>query len=101
MYILQIKIDVTPSNQREFEHAVSHILTLMPHSEQIKWEISKEMCRPNMFTYSVEWETEEQMQQHFQHEDFRTLMGAMKALGSIKNARIVTSDSVRDFPLDD
>ena len=101
MHILKIEIDVSPPKQKEFEHAVSHMLFSPPHPDQMKCEISKEMCRPNTFIYTEEWENEEQMRQHFQHEDFRSLMGAMKALGTITDARIISSKSVKDFPLND
>lgn len=99
MHILKIEINVAPPKQIEFEHAVSNMLSSPPHADQVKCDISKEMCRPNTFIYTEEWEVEDLMRQHFQHEDFRTLMGAMKALGTITDARIITSDSVEDFPL--
>ena len=101
MHILKIQIDVPLLKQIEFEHAVSQMLSSPSQPNKMKCEISKEMRRPNTFIYTEEWEADELMQHHFNHEDFRTLIGAMKTLGTISDARIISSDSVQDFSLND
>ena len=99
MHILQIKIDVSPRKKGEFEHAISQMLAPQ-QSEHSKCTMSLDIQEPNMFIYTEEWEAENPMRDHFKDEDFRSLLGAMKALGTIKDAKVITSNSIKDFKFD-
>jgi len=100
MYMLRISVSVAPTKRYEFEHAVHDLLNATSnYCGRKSRAMSRDVLDQNLFWYHENWESQEAMTAYFEEVGFRQLLGAMKVLGEIRVAEIITSQEVRNFEL--
>jgi len=55
----------------------------------VECHVYEDLKRPDEFLWLQWWQSEQELQRHLSSADFRTLLGAIKVLGSLVSARIV------------
>jgi quinol monooxygenase YgiN len=91
MIILRIRVEVLPDKRKEFEQAAQWLIDSQPKEEgNILKSISQDLCKPNTFYYLEEWDSRKNLKAHFQSDKFRALLGGMKVLGEITEAKIIS-----------
>ena len=93
-----ICVRIPAHKKREFELAMSDLID----SEQtvqgrLSRSISRDMQDEGVFWYTESWEDHSAMELHLASTDFHALLGAMKVLGEIREAQVITSDHVERF----
>jgi quinol monooxygenase YgiN len=96
MELLKITTIIHKDKMVEFGQAVDYIM----HSDKIGHGcLSRGMYRQyqsdNTLLYLEEWKTSEELQNHISSNLFKSLLGAMKVLGDVTTAEIVSSRSVK------
>ncbi len=51
--------------------------------------VFEDLSRPDVFLWLQWWRSEQQLEEHLRSVAFRTLLGAIKVLGTLESARIV------------
>jgi quinol monooxygenase YgiN len=88
--VLKIQVEILPHKQYEFEQAIQGILQTQPKkTDNTFGKIYKDFFNPNLFCYVEEWDSNEKLQFHLESDDFHALLGCMKVLGEIMEARII------------
>ena len=96
MIILKIESKIKVNKIKEFEQAIE------------EFEIAQNLVTPgyrrNLFRnwkdsgdvlYTEEWQSEVKFKLHLQTNSFKALLGAMKLLGEIQTAQVVTSSKIQ------
>ena len=100
MILLQICTEIKPHKRREFEHAASMMMQWQEQTDAcVSAALSQRLDKENIYNYMEEWQNRTALDQHMVSDDFRALLGAMKVLGEIRDARIVTTDDVEPLKL--
>ena len=60
-------------------------------------QIASDIKDPGLIYYSEEWEYRERLQSYLKCEAFKGLIGAMKVLGDIQYATVISSNRVEDI----
>jgi quinol monooxygenase YgiN len=55
----------------------------------LECRVYEDLGRPNVFLWLQWWTSEREIQDHLASVEFRTLLGAVKVLGSLESTRIV------------
>jgi hypothetical protein len=101
MLYIKISFEVRPDKKKEFEQAVPWLVQADEAcKEDIKQKILQDSSNSDGYVYMGECETRENLESHIRSERFRALWGGMKLLGSITEAKILTSDTVEDLELE-
>jgi len=101
MILLLISAEIKPHRRLEFEQAAGMILEGQDYPKEcLTFALNQQLDQQNRYSYTEEWQSREALDSHLQCDDFRALLGAMKVLGEIRNARIITSESVESMPTD-
>jgi quinol monooxygenase YgiN len=98
MELLKITTNIHEDKMVEFGQAVDYIM----HSNKIghgclSRGIYREFHGDNILLYMEEWKTSEQLKNHISSDLFKSLLGAMKVLGDVTTAEIVSSRSVQNL----
>lgn len=100
MILVKICVEILPDKRKEFEQAVQWLVK--SHTEE-KGGISKSIYREiedsNRFYYLEEWDNLQNFEAHFQSDAFRALIGGMKTLGKIINAKKVSGVQEEDLDI--
>ena len=100
MIQLQICAEIKPHKRREFEQAAGMMLQWQEQTDAcVRVGLSQQLDRQNIYNYAEEWQSRKALDQHMVSDDFRALLGAMKVLGEIRDARIITSDDVEPLKM--
>jgi quinol monooxygenase YgiN len=70
----------------------------------LECRVYEDLGRPNVFLWLEWWKSERELRQHLASAEFRTLLGAIKVLGSLVATRVVElqdSTSIMDALLGD
>ena len=98
MVILKISTTIHVDKMVEFEQAVDYILQSDKNSrESIYRGMYRDWQNDNALMYLEEWETNEELQKHISSDLFKSLLGAMKVLGDVTSAEIISSQSVQQL----
>jgi quinol monooxygenase YgiN len=98
MVILKIATTIHVDKMVEFEQAVDYILQSDKTSrESIYRGMYRDWQRNNALMYLEEWKTNEELQKHISSDLFKSLLGAMKVLGDVTSAEIISSQSVQQL----
>jgi len=91
MIVVKIRVEVLPDKKQEFEQAARWLIDSQPKEEgNILKSIYQDLCNPNTFYYLEEWDSRKNLKAHFQSDKFRALLGGMKVLGEIVEAKIIS-----------
>ncbi|MFC2164563.1 antibiotic biosynthesis monooxygenase [Acidobacteriota bacterium] len=100
MVYLIISMDILPEKNLEFEQAVQWLVRL---EDEVKGKfrqlISREIGYPEKAFYIGEWDSRKNLDAHIQTDRFRALLGGMKFLGKINEAKIITPSKVEELRL--
>ena len=98
MVILKISTTIHVDKMVEFEQAVDNILQSDKTSrESVYRGMYRDWQNDNALMYLEEWKTNEELQKHISSDLFKSLLGAMKVLGDVTSAEIITSQSVNQL----
>ena len=98
MIQLQISVEINPHKRLEFEQAACMMLEGKSISQRwLSYALYQQLEHHNLYYYTEEWQSRKALDSHMASDDFHALLGAMKVLGKILEARIVTSDRVETF----
>ncbi len=95
MYGLEIMIQIRPDKQEEFVQAVDELRPGAPVVGDDPAEVSGLFHRTgaeDRFLWLERWETLGGLSDRLASDSFRALLGAIRVLGELKEARVVTSD---------
>lgn len=93
MFSLKIIVYVPSYKQIEFENAIKELVnSITPDKSILNKGITKDLNKDHVYCYEEEWNSREKMERHFQTDEFQTIIGAMKVLGEIIDARIIYSN---------
>jgi len=100
MILLQILAEIKSDKRREFEQAVGMMLKWQQQTEGcLSVNLSQRLDKQNIYNYMEEWQDRKALDQHMVSDDFRALLGAMKVLGEIRDARIITSEEIEPLKM--
>ena len=93
-------MDILPDKDLEFEQAAQWLVRMEDEVEgKFRQLISREIGYPEKTFYIGEWDSRKNLDAYIQTDRFRALLGGMKLLGRITEAKIVTSSKVEDLRL--
>ena len=93
MFTLKIIVNVSPYKKLEFENAVTELISkIKVGTNNLSNGIKKDLKDETIYYFEEIWKSKEKMEEHFQSEIFQTIIGAMKVLGEIISAKIITSE---------
>jgi quinol monooxygenase YgiN len=93
-------MDILPDKNLEFDQAVQWLVRMEDEVEgKFRQLISREIGYPEKAFYIGEWDSRKNLDAHIQTDRFRALLGGMKFLGKIIEAKIITSSEVEDLRL--
>ena len=96
MHILSLCVKVRSRNLGEFEQALPGLLDATSVAPgRISRSLTKDMLEPCFFWYREEWKNIGAMELYARGAGFRKLLGAMKVLGDICEASVVSSDHLK------
>jgi len=89
MYLLRLKVRIQDEKRNEFEKSMRDLM-----KEQVKYAgIHPSLYRSTddnqVFYYQEEWNSRVKLDKHIVSEQFRVLMGCIKALGVIEQSEIL------------
>jgi quinol monooxygenase YgiN len=91
MIVVKIRVEVLPDKKQEFEQAAQWLIESQPKEEgNILKAIYQDLCKPNSYYYLEEWNSRKSFKAHFQSDGLRALLGGMKVLGKITEAKIIS-----------
>ena len=95
---LEIRIDIEPEKRQEFLSTVRALIEAKREGAEgcVSREIFERDGDPNSFMWTEEWSERDLLDRHLETRDFRTLLGAVRVLGHMRDMRITTVESVRD-----
>ncbi len=100
MVFLIICMEILPDKNLEFEQAAQWLIRSEGEADgKVRQLISKEMGHPEKAFYLGEWDSRKSLDAHIQTDRFRALLGGMKFLGKITEAKIITPSKVEDLRL--
>lgn len=100
MVYLIICMDILPEKHLEFEQAAQWLVRVEDEVEgKFRQMISKEIGYPDKAFYLGEWDSRKNLDSYIQTDRFRALLGGMKFLGKITEAKIITPSKVEDLRL--
>lgn len=98
MLLLRICVRIASHKRREFELATRDFLQSEGSLKgRISQSFSSDMQEDGIFWYTESWEDQSAMESHLGSTGFRALLGAMKVLGEVREAQVITSDHVERF----
>ncbi len=59
--------------------------------------IKKDLTDDTIYYFEEIWKSKKKMEEHFQSEIFQTIIGAMRVLGEIISAKIITSENEEEI----
>ena len=99
MVFLIIETTIQADKMLEFEQAIDYIMqTDKINQGCLKRGMYHEYQGANHLLYLEEWKTGEELQKHISSDLFKSLLGAMKVLGEVTTAQIISSRTV--YPLE-
>lgn len=100
MHLLSIIVEIQPHKALEFQQATSDLVRedRTPPACLFR-SMARDSRGENLFCYTEAWEDTEEMSRHFESSRFRSLLGAMKVLGEIREAIIVQDGEARDLKM--
>ncbi|KPK28940.1 MAG: hypothetical protein AMJ61_00060 [Desulfobacterales bacterium SG8_35_2] len=91
MIVVKIRVAVHPDKRKEFEQAAQWLIDSQPKEEgNVLKSIHQDLCDRNAFYYLEEWNSRKSFKAHFRSDEFRALLGGMKVLGEITEAKILS-----------
>lgn len=91
MIVVRILVEVLSHKRQEFEQAAQWLIESHPKEEgNILKSIYQDLYKPNSYYYLEEWDSREHFEAHFQSGNFRALLGGMKVLGEIIEAKLIS-----------
>ena len=91
MIVVKIRVEVLPDKRQEFEQAACWLIDSQSREEgNILKSIYQDLCTPNTYYYLEEWDSRKNLKAHFQSDNFRALLGGMKVLGEITEAKVIS-----------
>ena len=98
MHVLRICVDVSPYKQPEFHQAVRAIMGSWKRAGVAgSNSLSQDVERRTLYWYTEVWMKKGPMDQHFQSEQFRSLLGAFKSLGEVWEAKLMEVEHEEEF----
>lgn len=93
MFELKIKVKIDSNKQVEFEQTLQRMFDESYFkSIDFKCELVQVLRDKTNYFYTETWKSETKFNQHKNTDKFRALLGAMKVLGEIIDARIIYSN---------
>ena len=89
--IVRIIVRVEPTKRHEFEQSLNLLLHNGIHSNCHLSSPEVQSDGTRLYYYFEEWEKTEELDIHQQCDYFQTLIGAMKVLGTIEDAKIINT----------
>lgn len=98
MVFLKIETTIQADKMREFEQAVDYIMQSDKNNQgSLHRAVYREWQSNNVLLYLEEWITIEELQKHISGDRFKSLLGAMKVLGEVTTAQIISSRFVHSL----
>ena len=97
MHYIIINVQILDEKNKEFIQSVNELLKSIYSSQNIKSGIYQDVVDNTRYRYWEEWHSLEKMQNHLKSDNFRALLGGMKVLGKISEAKSIQADSITDI----
>jgi len=98
MFTLKIIVNVTPYKKLEFENAITELISkIKVNTNNLSNGIKKDLTDDTIYYFEGIWKSKKKMEEHFQSEIFQTIIGAMRVLGEIISAKIITSKNEEEI----
>lgn len=93
---LEILIDIAPSKRREFLLTAEDLLggARILDDACVDSRIFERHGVPNQFLWQEEWKDRESLQSRLDSVAFRTLLGALRVLGTAHDVRIINAEEL-------
>jgi len=100
MFTLKITVNVSHYKKLEFENALNELISKVKISSyNISNGIKKNLTDDTIYYFEEVWNSRHKMEEHFNSEIFQTIIGAMRVLGEIISAKIITSKNEEETNL--
>ncbi len=97
-YRLQFMVQVSSSKYREFVNLMEKEIQLKPMGCTHKM-IGQSLDDSNVFDYSIHWSSYNNLEEHINSVEFRSLMGAVKVLTSIWKVHVEECSEIESIQL--
>ena len=98
MIILKIESKINLNKMEEFEQAIEQFeIAQGKKSSGYQRNLFRNWNNTDNVLYTEEWQSEVKFKNHLQTDQFKALLGAMKLLGDIKTAQVVTSSKIQSL----
>jgi len=98
MFTLKIIVNVTPYKKLEFENALTELISkIKVNTNNFSNGVKKDLTDDTLYYFEESWKSKKKMEEHFQSELFQTIIGAMRVLGEIISAKIITSENEEEI----
>ena len=98
MFTLKIIVKVSQYKQLEFENAITELVgRVKADANNLSNCIKKDMTDSCVYYFEEIWKSKKKMEEHFKSEIFQTIIGAMRVLGEIISAKIITSENEEEI----
>lgn len=96
---LEIHIDIAPGKRKEFLQTVEALLAERPVADSACADraVFERHGDPDRFLWHENWEDRSALEAHMASAEFRTLLGALRALGETHDLRIVSPETREDL----
>jgi len=99
MNVLTIFVQVQPHKEAEFRQAARELLNReeKPPDGRVYRSLACDIMQESLFCYTEAWESGDAMLRHFECDEFRSILGAMKVLGEIQVASVNRNGEISEF----
>ena len=94
MIIVQIQTNIHPDKMTEFSQAIDYILFGRKSGDKRCRSCYRKWDDENTFFYQEEWESMNELKSYMKGDHFKSLFGAMKVLGEVTMAQIITTERI-------
>ena len=98
MILLKIQARIDQGKDTEFKQAVQYIIdSRLLNAGGSNHRLMHDINDDCLIDYSEEWKYKQELKSYLTGDSFKALIGAMKVLGDIQQARMIESDRVVDI----
>jgi len=99
--LVKIRVKILPEKQIEFQQTAEWLVYSKPQKEgNLIKGLYQEVGKPEVFYYLEEWDTLKHFDAHYHSDDFQSLLGGMKTLGEIIEAKIIQGSREKRLNVD-
>jgi quinol monooxygenase YgiN len=89
MFILRIKVKVSPEKLTEFEKAMNDLIMEQMKNSDYTGSLYRSTTLDHVFFYQEEWSSRKQLDMHMTTDWFRAVFGCIKLLGESWDSEII------------